>query len=353
MSLHYIGPLNNCSGYARVRHLLVELYKLGLNVTIKPFYSVDNVAYADQQIIDVLLKSKPSDQHITLTAGIPLQFIPNNKAKINIGYTMFENETLPKPWVDCANRMDQIWVPSSYTNKAFSNSEINKPITTIPYGYDASIFHPKPKKSNTFTFLCVATYIDRKGIDILLDSFIKEFSTEPVELILKLDGSNPHAVGEIKALITRYDKQKSPIKIFNAKVSDYQMAKFYNLADCFVLPSRGEAFGLPFLESLASGVPTIAPEIGGHRDFVNEENSWIIRTLDYRMTTNRLAKINPYYKNLKFPEPDCTHLRSLLRQSFEDTNQYHSKKNATQKHLGKYNYSSIAKEVYELIQTME
>lgn len=44
--------------------------------------------------------------------------------------------------------------------------------------------------------------------------------------------------------------------------------------DGFILPSHGEGWGLPLIEAMASGLPTIATAWGGQMDFMSRENSW-------------------------------------------------------------------------------
>jgi hypothetical protein len=39
---------------------------------------------------------------------------------------------------------------------------------------------------------------------------------------------------------------------------DHELRDFYNLCDVFAMPSKGEGFGIVFLEALASGKPVIA-----------------------------------------------------------------------------------------------
>ena len=52
-------------------------------------------------------------------------------------------------------------------------------------------------------------------------------------------------------------------------VDDQDVAGVYNLADCFVLPSFYEGFGIPILEAQASGCPVVCssggamPEVAG------------------------------------------------------------------------------------------
>jgi glycosyltransferase involved in cell wall biosynthesis len=53
---------------------------------------------------------------------------------------------------------------------------------------------------------------------------------------------------------------------FAGFVSDTQLAKYYGMADVFAMPSRGEGFGIVFLEAMACGVPVLAGNIDGSVD---------------------------------------------------------------------------------------
>ena len=46
--------------------------------------------------------------------------------------------------------------------------------------------------------------------------------------------------------------------VFAGWVADAAMAEHFRLADAFVMPGRGEGFGIVYLEALACGVPVVA-----------------------------------------------------------------------------------------------
>ena len=54
--------------------------------------------------------------------------------------------------------------------------------------------------------------------------------------------------------------------VFTGLFPDEEKADLYNLADIYVMPSRGEGFGFVFLEALASGVPVIGSKHDGGRE---------------------------------------------------------------------------------------
>jgi glycosyltransferase involved in cell wall biosynthesis len=54
--------------------------------------------------------------------------------------------------------------------------------------------------------------------------------------------------------------------VFTGFFEESEKADLYNLADVYVMPSRGEGFGFVFLEALASGVPAIGSRFDGGRE---------------------------------------------------------------------------------------
>jgi hypothetical protein len=55
-----------------------------------------------------------------------------------------------------------------------------------------------------------------------------------------------------------------------------KLPRLYASADAFVLPSRGEGWGRPYMEAMAMGVPTIGSRWSGNLDFMHDGNSWLV-----------------------------------------------------------------------------
>ncbi len=57
------------------------------------------------------------------------------------------------------------------------------------------------------------------------------------------------------------------------------MARMYNTLDVFLLPSRGEGFGIPIVEALACGVPVITTDCTAQTEICKDSGSWMIKNL--------------------------------------------------------------------------
>ena len=54
--------------------------------------------------------------------------------------------------------------------------------------------------------------------------------------------------------------------VFTGFISDAEKADHYRLADAYVMPSKGEGFGIVYLEAIACGIPVIGSSVDGGRE---------------------------------------------------------------------------------------
>lgn len=252
--------------------------------------------------------------------------------------TVWETTQIPNRWKPHMNKYDAIFVPSVQNEAALRKSGVKVPIYIVPHGVDTKAYRPgNPKiKLNKhkarFIFVSVFGFQHRKNPEGLLRAYWREFSAnDPVLLVIKTNGNRPHEnEAWIKKRITQYKKQlglgknTAPVKIIGREISSRQLKGIYTLGDVFVLPTRGEGVGLPFLEAMASGIPVIATGWGGHMDFLNHKNSFLI---NYKMQNPSVSMSSRHSISRKFShlfaqkgqrwaEPDLLSLRKQMRSAY-------------------------------------
>ena len=90
-------------------------------------------------------------------------------------------------------------------------------------------------------------------------------------LIIFGDGPESGALRTLCAELGLYSRVS-----FRGHCPREELAEAYAAADCFVLASRSETFGVAYIEAMAAGLPVIATRCGGPEDFVTEENGILI-----------------------------------------------------------------------------
>jgi glycosyltransferase involved in cell wall biosynthesis len=85
--------------------------------------------------------------------------------------------------------------------------------------------------------------------------------------------------------------------------TEEEMAQLYNMFDVFTLPTGGEGFGLPILEAMSCGVPTVVTNYSGHTDFVKGVGD-LINVGDFLTDMNSgieraIVDIKDYYARLE------------------------------------------------------
>ena len=109
-------------------------------------------------------------------------------------------------------------------------------------------------------------YEDRKNIPLLIDAF-RQLTSEFPDLNLVIVAAEEGRKQNFQQLVEEYQLSER-VRILGS-VSPADLFALYNLASVFVFPSERESFGLPPLEAISCGAPTIAmnssslPEILG------------------------------------------------------------------------------------------
>lgn len=269
MKLNWYGTMSAGEGYSSSSEKLVlALEELGIDIRLVSFFDTPSAKLSSEAL---KIKSKPFVMgDIGICYGFPNAFT-SIMNPIKIGFTMFETDKIPNGknrWagetgnaIDIINQMNALIVPSTHNKELFEKEGVKIPIYVVPLGIADNYKYFERFKLRTFTFLWVGTFTKRKDPEMVVRAFIDLFGDDPsVKLILKTQGGSTEAVMLPKN-----------IKIIDEYYSESKMNELYRMADCFVFPSKGEGFGLPPLEAMATGCPTICAYNTGMKDFVNDK----------------------------------------------------------------------------------
>ena len=326
-SLDWHSIVNFPSGYAGSSRSFVEaLDHIGVSIQYKYIYGPGTVfpvvepEHSDSYILNMIRAREfgKASVQVVYAQGDVFQ---KNSGKYKIGFTMLEVDGLPDEWVRQANMMNEIWVPSTFNEQTFRDSGVKVPIRVVPLGVNPAYFSPNirgQKAGDDFTFLSVFEWGDRKAPDILLRAFADEFSNdEPVRLLCKVN--NFDAGLSIREEVAKLGLRSNGGRIVIAEnqiLQQYELGVLYKSSDCFVLPTRGEGWGMPILEAMACGLPVIATQWSSQTDFMTTENSLPLQ-IDGLIPA--VAKC-PYYDGFRWAKPSYEHLRSLMRWVYEHQN---------------------------------
>jgi glycosyltransferase involved in cell wall biosynthesis len=103
--------------------------------------------------------------------------------------------------------------------------------------------------------LCVATLEPRKNLEMLVRAYARAGASASLGQKLVLAGGKGWGYQQVFALVERLGLGGDIIFPGFVPMSDLPL--WYNAADLFVYPSRYEGFGMPVLEAMACGVPTV------------------------------------------------------------------------------------------------
>lgn len=163
---------------------------------------------------------------------------------------------------------DIIIVSSQFSKKSFKLMGFDSKKFLIKHpNLDLEFFklNPKISKLPNYTFLYVGNLGFNKGVESLCESFCLEFKKKLADLYIV--GSS------VDEDYTKFMKKKfcNPNIHFLGASSKENLVRYYNSADCTILPSIADGFGKTILESLSCGTPAICSKNVGALDILPKD----------------------------------------------------------------------------------
>lgn len=290
---------------------------------------------------------------IYIISALPFIFLKSlnlvKKEKINIlhcqsflsgliGYLLFKLTGVP--YIVTVQRLEQsrsflkrlvynnakVCIAASNKIKEYFESINCESIAIIPNGIDLKRFENLDRQKNKiklglkneFVIMTIARLEKVKGIEYLIKA-VKSLSID-YKLLIIGDGSE-------RANLENLSKQlglKKNIQ-FLGQTENNKIPEYLSTADCFVLPSISEGFGIVILEAMAARVPVIATKVGGILDIIeNNKTGILVESENSKEISEALLKL--------YSQPETANQLA--------DNALHG--------LNKYNWKSIAEKVYDI-----
>ena len=168
---------------------------------------------------------------------------------------------------------------------------------------------------NDFVIAYAGRLQEDKGVDLVIDSFIKFNQSHDAKLLIIGGSEFANKTNDFFAQkIINKARMHSHKIIFTNYVDYTKIHLYYQLPNVFVLPSLcEEAFGLTVLEALASSKPVIVTNAGGIPEVVSEDCSIILQR-DDKLIDNLVKSLVNLYEDENYRQSlsNNARIRSLM-----------------------------------------
>jgi glycosyltransferase involved in cell wall biosynthesis len=327
MNINFFGTLRAPTSWAHVtREMIIALAQRGHDVSITNCrgFLHDSGFPLPPELMSMM--DKPRHKEFEITFDYPPNY-HKLQAEKRIGMLVYETTVLPPHWRDAIlEHLHLLVVPSRFCVDIMVAAGIpEEMIAVVPYGVRPDLFQPEEEweSSELFKFLCVAMPHKRKALDILLNAYCGEFTADDdVCLIIKSSyQARPHRMRpwemDLDNLLKRINSRPdSPEILYLSEPWPIEaLPALYVASDCYVQPSRSEGFGIAILEAFSCAKSAIVTGWGGHMDFCDESNAYIV---DHSLVPANEIQYDNDSPDAQIALPNEGHLASLMRLACED-----------------------------------
>jgi glycosyltransferase involved in cell wall biosynthesis len=353
------GPISDPSGYAEggrawVRGLAAE----GASVRLEPqvWHYREAISEAEREWFLDLTQTELPEVDASIQNTFARMLDPYAPGRLRIARTMFETDRIPADWVGRCNQMDEVWVPTEHNRRAFVESGVAPDVVhVIPEPFELDRFlapasaYPLPDVHGTVV-LASLDWTLRKGWDLLLAAWCEAFRPDDdVTLVLKAWSTRgltaaeiqEEAIAHIRAL--GHDPAHIPdMVILDQLLSSAEMPELYAACSAVCSPTRGEGWGRPLTEAMASGLPVIATVWSGPSAFVDDTVGWPLG-YDVVPVSREAVEEVPQFAGHRWAEPRLHDLIAALRDLHERPDEARTRGGAARERAREFDHRRVAR----------
>lgn len=334
MKVLYIGYYKEKSdwGIQTVNNILA-LERAGVDVVCR---SIELGGKECPPIIAHLEDKNIGDATHCIQHVFPEHMVGTGKFKKNVGL-LANNfvEMNHSSWVEKLQNMDEVWIPSHH---GFIENlpEVIKEITKhVPLAVDTDIYnrHYNPlnikEVSNDFKIYSFANAQDVNGLTWLLAAFHSEFdSTDPVSLIIRVDGQSQNGQAEAQAIdeLARNTKEllrlkrspelfKKDVIIATPGLAPSNLCEIHQYCDCYVTTNTEFTFPKAEIDAFGFGNNPIVASRSSVAEYIGTNNT--VPAIYQVVQSKGGMFVDANNGRDYWIRPDEYHLKNKMRNSFD------------------------------------
>lgn len=213
----------------------------------------------------------------------------------NYGLTVWESSELPDEWIPMLKIPYAIIVPCSWNKDIFSKNI--KRVGVVHHVINYKKVPPLKIAGDKFMFYTIGEWCKRKNLDKLISTFNSLFANKKDVVLYVKTFSFPSILSKDNAEKLWNNYRSDKVIINSDKVDDDFISALHERGDVYVSYSAGEGVGLGSAEAAKHGNVVIAPNYGGHKDYLK----------GLYLTKYKEIPCDPCDKYHKHCKDDCKH----------------------------------------------
>lgn len=285
MKVNFFAPINDLGYGIHSINTISEFEKRGHHITlIPPFGQVHKTSPHIERWLAAREHIEPNAPGIMIFNE---DYLSQFSGRPRIGFPVFECEKFTPIQLAMMKTCDYIFTPSKWGATVLHDAGL-KNISIVNEGFDPAVFQHLEKSTSDindepFTFVHVGKFEARKGTLQAIECFYQALEKENARLIMHVH--NPFT-SDYKAIhdtisglgfTTANDgstwRRAGLSVVFTQPMANQQTVyeQIYAKADCGLYPTRAEGWGLPILETIATGAPCIVGNWTGQSEYLTSE----------------------------------------------------------------------------------
>jgi|WetSurSiteA1Bulk_404760.scaffolds.fasta_scaffold07010_5 glycosyltransferase involved in cell wall biosynthesis len=361
LKVKYTAATQDYSGYGEAgRNAIRALVRSGVDVTVQKVVNVRekaNFGHAYKEIEQ--LEGRNINYNIKIIHTTPDGYLKQlEPMKYHIGHLFWETSKLPPSWVWNCNLMDEIWTGDQHHAGVFKKSGVHVPIYVMPQAIEMPDQLPLPfiiENRPRFLFYSIFQWIARKNPEGLLKAYWQQFNGyKDVGLLIKTYGLDFSDI-EKKKLYSNINRLKQqfagsdppPVLLYDNLLARDDIFRFHMTGDCFVLPHRGEGWGIPQVEATLMEKPLISTPLGGMHEYISEKNYLPINKYFWEHLSN-MDFVPWYTRDQMWADPNIDQLKELMLWAYVNPDKAIEKaKRAKEEVVKRFSFEAVGNEMKE------